>query len=233
MKNDDYVDCSAINRPYERRRNNAKRRYRCREGLKQLFLKPVKIIPILFLIVVYIVVWYMSDVFITYIITSSSLSPFISYLDEFIADITTILILIPVITYFVKGMVSIFFLLLLIGLLSWLGKPRRAKEIEDDVAAALIKANKDYYKRPFLISSTPINGGYAMEYAFYSRWISLDRWKNPEIESDILSALNCHRVEEYKNGGWNGNNRRIIVLCAASGANPKEREAPEDPLFKN
>jgi len=183
--------------PYERKRTRAKQRHRLWEGFKQL-RKPMKTIPVLLLVVVSVIAWNMKD--------------------GFVEQFPAIPLLMPVVSLTVAAAVPIFFMLLLAGLLSLIGTPKQARDIDDDVATVL--AEKDYYKRPFLISRAPLSGD-AEVLTFWSRWISIEKWR--ENETAILDTLNLNALSSIRYGGKRGNNRRLVVLVVGHGATPPER----------
>ena len=200
------VGRDAANSSYESRRARAKMRYRCGMGAKQLIRKPWKNIPVLVLVILFVIAWKMRGVIISHF--------------------TAIPFMVPLATVAVSAFIPLFFLLLVGVLLSTLGRPRRGKEIEDDVASAFKIKDEDNYKAPFLISKEPVKGSDATVYVFHSRWLDLDHWnKNREA---ILWALNAHSDEAFTNG----KKKYTVVLRASSGAERKEREVMVDPLFK-
>ena len=99
----------------------------------------------------------------------------------------------------------IFFRALWIKMLPWIGKPDMDKsekeEIENDLALAfdLDESDKNYHKRPFIISyDASIEGSSVEQYVFWSGY-SIDKWNNPDIKSEILTALGGELAEEMKN----------------------------------
>lgn len=150
--------------------------------------------------------------------------------DAWIPNMTTIRLLLSALTYAVRILIPTVLLLLLTGLLWLLGTPRKAQEIENDVAAALgiDRTSPLYYRRPFLISCTPIKGTTAAEYVFWSRWIDIDQWNKLETRKAVLWALNAHSNESFTHG----KKKYTVSIRVGSGAKPEERETPQDPLFK-
>lgn len=127
-------------------------------------------------------------------------------------------------------------LALLVAALFWLlslyifGRPRKARESERDLAVVFGVAktlNSLFYRCPFLVACRPVKGTAAKEYIFWSRWQNLERWNRPEIKQAVLWALNVHSEEDFAPG----DKPYTVKIRAVSGAIPKERETPQDPLF--
>lgn len=111
-----------------------------------------------------------------------------------------------------------------------IGRPRKAREIENDLATVFGVAkssNSQFYRCPFLVSCRPVKGTAAKEFVFWSRWQALDRWNRPEIRQNVLWALDVSSEEDFSHGG----KPYTVKIRAVSGAIPKERETPRDPLF--
>ena len=207
---DEYIDFKANHRSHENTRNRAKQLHYSREGIKKLLASPLKgILLILILIIAFIAAW--------------------ETVDAFIPSMITVPLLVPVITYTIRALIPAIILLLLAGFLFWFGKPKNAREIESDVAAAFgVTKDSNRYKRPFLISSKPVKGSDVTEYVFWSRWINVEIWNKQEYRDALLGALNAHSIEDFTNGE---NNRRIIVIRVGSGATPVDRgEMTDDEL---
>ena len=218
------TDFREQSREYESRRKRAIRYYRCREGVKQLIAKPWKMLFILLWVLSLSLMLYKADAYAIDIAESAPLK----FIDSIFEDIMTGAAVEHRILQATKAIINIsvilIFILILSGLLSWLGTPRRARIIEHDIAAALVLSKIDYHKRPFLISYKRVKGSAVTEYVFWSKWIPLDKWKNQEIESGILTALDCCRVEDYKYGGGKRKSKHIIVMRVTSGAEPAKKE---------
>ena len=111
-----------------------------------------------------------------------------------------------------------------------IGRPRKAREIENDLATVFGVAkssNSQFYRCPFLVSCRPVKGTAAKEFVFWSRWQGLDRWNKPEIRQAVLWALNVHSEEDFTPGS----KPYTVKIRAVSGAVPEKREFPKDPLF--
>lgn len=202
---------SINHQPQESIRSRAKQCSYIFGGLKKLLASPWKGVVVLLLsTIAFLVAWKAADTYIT--------------------NMTTIPLLLSTLTYAVRILIPAVLLMLLAGLLWLLGAPRKAQEIENDVAAALGIARTSllYYRRPFLISRTPIKGTTAAEYVFWSRWIDLDQWNKPETRKAVLWALNAHSDESFTHG----KKKYTVSIRTGSGAKPKEREVVQDPLFK-
>jgi hypothetical protein len=192
--------------PMERKRFWALRKYRLREGVKMLYKAPFRIVPVLLLVVAFIIAWHLTTAY----IAQRIFEPMMLSVASIAADV----------------IISLFFLLLLTGMMILYGKPYGTNDIEADVMSVLINNDNDYYKRPFLISRRFVEGNDAIIFTFWSRWISINKWR--EHETALLDALDLHLKEPIHYGGKNKDKRRLIVLVVGRGANPPERGAIHD-----
>jgi hypothetical protein len=195
--------------PLENIRNKAKQRHYISMGIKKLIASPLKSIIVLSLMIIaFIATWKAADIF--------------------IPKMTTIPLLIPLVTYAARVLILTIHLLLMAGFLWLLGSPPKSREIDNDVAAAFGITSALYYRWPFLISKKSVKGSSVTEYVFWSRWIDLDQWNKPENRKAILWALNAHSDDNFTHG----KQKYTVIICVGSGAEPQERETPQDPLFK-
>lgn len=216
---DAHVDFKLVNKPHERKRHNALRFYRSCEGVRQLVINPLKLIPVILLLIVMSLLLLFSHNVISFVVESPPVRVIISFIASYTNDDATITLINQLVNVLYITLIIVVFILVIFELLIVLGKPRRAREKEDDIALALIRhKERDHYKRPFIISERRVENTDLIEFIMYSRWISMEEFKVQETESKILTALKCHRVVEYKYGGINGMNRRIIIIRA--GSNP-------------
>lgn len=146
------------------------------------------------------------------------------------ASFITVPVLVPVFIYATRIVTLLVAALLFVGVLYLIGRPRKAREIENDLAAVFGVAktqNSLFYRCPFLVSCQPVSKGTAAkEFVFWSRWQGLDRWNKPEIRQAVLWALNVHSEEDFTPGS----KPYTVKIRAVSGALPEEREV-QDPLF--
>lgn len=126
------------------------------------------------------------------------------------------------------SLVIVFAALFLCGLLTLLGTPPKAREIEKGIADALGLTDRENYKHPFLVSCTRIKGTTAKEYVFSSKWVNIERWNEKNTKDKILWVLNGHSDEPFTHG----KRKYTIVGRIGAGRVPKERESPQDPLFR-
>ena len=147
------------------------------------------------------------------------------------ASFITVPVLVPVFIYAARIVTLLVAALLFVGVLYLIGRPRKAREIERDLAGAfgITLSSPLFYRCPFLVSCRPVKGTAAKEFVFWSRWQDLARWNKPEIRRAVLWALNVHSEEEFSPGS----KPYTVKIRAVSGAIPEEREAPppQDPLF--
>lgn len=139
-------------------------------------------------------------------------------------------VLIPVFIYAVRIVTLLVAVLLFVGVLYLIGRPRKAREIEHDLAAVFGVAktqNSLFYRCPFLVACRPVKGTAAKEFIFWSRWQNTERWNRPEIKQAVLWALNVHSEDDFVYG----DKPYTVKIRAVSGAIPEERETPQDPLF--
>lgn len=198
------------NYPQNNIRNRAKRFAYIRNGMAGLLAKPRTIIlTTFFLVAVIVAAWKVSA--------------------AFAVRLNTIPALAPVMAYTLRVSSLLIVLLLFAGFLYLLGIPRRAREIENDLAAAfgITKSSPLFYRCPFLVSTKPIKGTAAREYVFWSRWLALEKWNRPDTRKTILWALHAHSTEDFAAG----KHKYTVTILAAPGVVPEEREAPQDPLF--
>lgn len=126
------------------------------------------------------------------------------------------------------ALVIVFAALSLCGILVLLGTPRKAREIENGLADALsIPAEKDY-RCPILVSCTKVKGTTAREYVFKSKQMNIERWNEKGTRDKILWVLNGHSDEPFTYG----KRKYTIVIRIGAGRVPKEKESPQDPLFR-
>lgn len=187
-------------------RTRAKQRAYIESGIRKF---PVNVLALLVLMGTIIVVWNMAPMF--------------------AAHFNTIPAFVPVFVYALRisGLLAV--VLLFVGSLYLLGKPHRTREIENDLAVVfgVVRPSPLFYRCPFLVACNPVKGTTAKEYVFWSRWQNLERWNRPEIRQAVLWALNVHSEEDFAPG----DKPYTIKIRAVSGAIPKERETPQDPLF--
>lgn len=146
------------------------------------------------------------------------------------ASFITVPVLIPVFICTVRIVTLLVAALFFVGVLYLIGRPRKAREVERDLAGAfgITLSSPLFYRCPFLVSCRPVTGTAAKEFVFWSRWQDLARWNKPEIRQAVLWALNVHSEEDFTPGS----KPYTVKIRAVSGAIPEEREAPpQDPLF--
>lgn len=161
---------------------------------------------------------------ITAIVTAWNMMP------AFAASFISVPALAPVFIYAARILVILVAALLFIGAMYLIGRPRKEREIENDLAVVFGVAqtsNSLFYRCPFLVACRPVKGTAVNEFVFWSRWQNLDRWNKPEIKQAVLWALNVHSEEDFTHGG----KPYTVKIRAVSGAIPEERETPKDPLF--
>ena len=205
-------------RSRERIRHRAKIRYRCYMGVYSTLAKKWKLIYIIIWAIGLTVTLKMAGTFTEFILGNWLFSVF----NDWIANIAERQIIYEI----VIALTTLLFLLILVGILYLLGIPFHAKQIEDDLAAALV-TSKNYYKRPFLIKAMRVGNSDFVDCSFYSRWLSVEDYQKPGVESKILTAMQCSRVEGYrfKNRRFRkGKNRKIIVIRLGIYEKPPERE---------
>ena len=194
-------------KPMENKRTRTKLFHRFNEGLKQIYLKPLKVFPLLLLMIAFFIIWnsvrsVVSDMSVPSIIPQS------------------------LITYAVTTLLILLFIMAFTCIVMLLGTPREARRIDSYADLTLVDCFQDYYKRPFLISRTPIMDSGAEILVFWSYWLSKKKWL--EREDELCDMMNVHLVEPISYGGKNGNNRRIIVLVVGKGAQPPHRGEMDD-----
>jgi hypothetical protein len=191
----------------ERKRTRAKLFHRLNEGIKQIYLKPLKIIAPLLLVITFLRVW--------------------QNMRSVLSGISWRFILVQTfITYVAMTVVILLFVTMFVSLIILIGKPRKSQYIDSYAEFSLIDSERDYYRRPFLISRTPIKGSSAERLVFWSYWLSKKKWM--EREDELCDMMNVHLIENIDYGGKNGNDRRIIVLIVGEGALPPHRGEIED-----
>ncbi len=187
-------------------RNRAKQRAYIVSGARKF---PANVFALFALIAAVVVVWNIAPMFATHFNTIPTLAPIFIYALR------------------ISGLLMV--VLLFAGSLYLLGKPHRAREIENDLAVVfgVVRPSPLFYRCPFLVACNPVKGTTAKEYVFWSRWQNLERWNRPEIKQAVLWALNVHSEEDFAPG----DKPYTVKIRAVSGAIPKERETPQDPLF--
>ena len=188
----------------QRRRNRSILQLRLWSGIKEVIAKPWKGILILLLCATFIFLWNVRD----------TLVPFHS-------DIP---LLITVWGYIIAVLIPLLFLLFLVGLLLLLGTPFRAKAVESSLLQIGL-ANR-YGYGPALISCKRIKGTDVSIFTFFSLGVGIETWKTHR--SEIQDAINIHFVEPIKYGGRNGQNRNMIVIAAAPGAETHRKDVLYD-----
>lgn len=143
------------------------------------------------------------------------------------AHLITIPALVPVFIYTLRISLLLVVVLLVVAVLYLIGIPHKAREIENDLAAAFDITRSLFYRCPFLVACKPIEGTTAKEYVFWSRWINVEKWNRPETKQSILWALQANTVEDFTAG----KGKYTITICAAPNVTPEERPTPQDPLF--
>lgn len=146
------------------------------------------------------------------------------------ASLVSLPVLASVFIYATRILTLLMAVLLLAGVLYLIGKPRKAREIENDLATVFGVAkssNSLFYRCPFLVACKPIKGTAVKELVFWSRWQGLERWNKPEIKQAVLWALNVHSEEDFTHGS----KPYTVKIRAVSGVTREERETPQDPLF--
>lgn len=185
-----------------RERNRTLLRIRFIEGIKQLALRPFKIIPIAALTALFIFI-------------------FLNQKKITTLEIVAPTILRPVYGYIITTFLITFFLLLFMGLIKFIGTPSRSRSKENILMVAFTATDLKYAFCPILISNKKVNGSDVTIYEFFSKGISKSQWEFRQEE--IKDAMNVHFVEPIQYGGKNKNNRNRIVLYCAPGANPIKR----------
>lgn len=120
-------------------------------------------------------------------------------------------------------------LVFLFVLVICIGIPLRARSDEDSLMVAFKIREFSHARCPILISRKHGKNG-VLRREFYSKWIEKADWE--KFKTAIEDVLNCRIVEPIEYGGRNNNNRRRIVIYTMHGFKPTEREAIQDPLFK-
>lgn len=146
------------------------------------------------------------------------------------ASFISVPVLVPIFIYAARILFLLLFALIFVSVLYLLGRPRKAQEIEHDLAAVFGVAktqNSLFYRCPFLVACRPVKGTAAKEFIFWSRWQNTERWNRPEIKQAVLWVLNAHSEEDFTPGS----KPYTVKIRAVSGAIPEERETPQDPLF--
>lgn len=196
------------NYPQNAIRRRAKQKLYILQGITRLFCSPFKVIPALLLLLsISIMAWKTADV-------AAALIP------SFPAFV-------PLVTCSARVFFILIITLLTLAFLYLYGKPRKAREIENDLAAIFKIPNGCFYRCPFLTARKPVKGTKAIQYTLWSRWVPLDCWNRPEAKSAILWVLNAHSNGEFTAG----KQKYTVTILAAPGITPEEREAPQDPLF--
>lgn len=214
----------------EANRTNKKRKYHGREGMRQVFRNPIKMLCILFFAAFFIAANCVLQRFFSYCFVDSEW-----------------LLLVPYMSY--ATTISLFGAILVRGLLPWLGKPKleygmKADEIESDLAYILNLPERLFYMRPFIITSKPIQGSTAnaLDYIFFSKHHSLEEWQNPAIRERLRTKLDCKSIEDFRYGTkWAFNkwrfrkceDYRIVILSVVPNDGTQGREAANDPLFRD
>lgn len=171
-------------------------RSRLWHGLKRLFLEPWTLVFPLLLVVAAALAWHNTDKL-----------PLFGGNDA-IPEMVVLWQLV------LSALVIVLSALLFFGLLSLLGTPRRAKEI--DAALLHIGLVDRYDLGPALLSSRRVKGSSVCVLEFWSKGISLTAWEDKGRA--IEDVLDVHMVEAPTYGGRKGNNRRRIRLTVAPGA---------------
>lgn len=119
--------------------------------------------------------------------------------------------------------------LLWVFFLYLIGRPRKAREVERDLAGVfgITLSSPLFYRCPFLVACRPVKGTAAKDFIFWSRWQNIERWNRPEIKQAVLWALNVHSEDDFVYG----DKPYTVRIRVVSGAASKERETPQDPLF--
>lgn len=194
---------SVTNNPKNVLRLKEKRLAYIKNGLAKLFAGPQAIILTLPLLIVVIITWNAPVVLAAKLITIAALVP------VFIRALRISILLVAV--------------LLFIIILYLIGTPHKAREIENDLAAAFgIEKTSQFYRCPILMACKPVKGSTAKEYVFWSRWLDVGEWNRPERKRAILWALHAHSNEDFVVG----KGRYTVTIRAADGAVPLERETP-------
>lgn len=146
------------------------------------------------------------------------------------ASLISVSVLVPVFIFALRILALFAAALVFAGVLYLIGRPRKAREIENDLATVFGVAktsNSLFYRCPFLVACRPVKGTASKEFVFWSRWQDLDRWNKPEIRQSVLWSLNAHSGEDF----IAGRKPYTVKIWAVSGAIPEEQETPRDPLF--
>lgn len=193
---------------HEAIRRRAKLRLYIGNGIKQLFHSlPIGLFALLLLVTAFVATWKVADI----------IAP----------EMTSLPAIIVAIKWLARIVFFVLIALVAIGFLYLFGAPRKAREIENDIATAFSIPAECLHLRPFLVSQKPVKGTTATEYIFWSRWIPLEKWNKPDEKKAVLWALYAYSDEDFKVG----EQKYTVTITAAPGVIPKEREAPKDPLF--
>lgn len=167
--------------------------------LKSIPKKPWRILPILFLTLIFTLLWNHRQAFLPELD-----SPFVSTL----------------LLYGVSVSIILLFLSLLLILFLLISYPLRARRYESIFLQINLTPTKG--APPALVAQMPIKNTKATRLVFYSLGVSMKDWiaRQEEIED----ALNVHYVEAPKYGGRKGNNRNLIILTIAPGVRNISRE---------
>lgn len=197
------------NHSYDAIRHRAKLWLYTKNGVKKLFDRsPIGLLGLLLLISVFAVTWKTADI----------VAPLMAPLP----------ILVPAIKWLVRILLFILIALLITGFLYLLGTPPKAREIENDLAAAFSIEKENLYRCPFLVSKKPVEGASkTAEYTFWGRWISPEVWNEPNNKSAVLWALAAYSSDSFRAGAQD----YTVMIVATDGAVSEERDAPQDPLF--
>ena len=175
------------------------------QGLKQLFKKPLKNIPVAILIILFVVA----------MAFRGNVMNIVGTVPQFLTTIWG---------YTVTAMISLVFVLLFAGLIYLIGTPSKARKTENSLLQVFLSSNLRYGFHPILISREPYKGAEKLE--FYSKGIDLQVWE--ERQSAIAAALVCRFLEPINYGGRNNNNGNRIVICVGKGMNPLNRGVMTD-----
>ena len=215
------------------KRNRIKWTYRCIEAGKLQNNTMYKLMLILLFIAIFTALWMGKDAATEFMPdTTLSMEAFRNIAEVEVNELPD-LHLHTIVNFMLAGIWCILLVItFLFGLLPLMGTPKDARDRELEIAGCLKLKESEWHKRPFIISIREIAGTNITEYVIFTRWLSSKWWQDPNIEADILTALDGVRIEDYRYGYKGIIKRRltkhIVILPVADGVEPPRREGLAD-----